>query len=352
MIEKITLENFQSHKKTEMEFGPGVNVIVGPSDSGKTAIIRALRWLVWNRPSGDAFISHWADSTKVSVQIDGKIITREKTKTENKYLLDTMIFNAVKTDVPIDVQTLLNLGEINIQQQLDRPFLLDATPGEVASHFNKIAHLDVIDTAMKNILQWTRKLQQDIANKEDNIKRAESEEHGYAYLEDMEMHIVALEQTQQHYNNIKTTITSMTNTIDKIQQIDKEIETYNQLIGMEPQVEEIIVHINMRDETIKQLVTLNKLVGEIQRIEDTICKNKTILKDEPVVEKILVLLEQKQEKTTAIKRLSSLVEAAQKTAKFLADKKTELNILEKRFHKEFPDICPLCGQKVVKGRDK
>jgi len=55
MIKYLQIQNFQSHKDSLLEFDPGVNVIVGSSDSGKTAVIRALRWLVWNRPSGDAF---------------------------------------------------------------------------------------------------------------------------------------------------------------------------------------------------------------------------------------------------------------------------------------------------------
>ncbi|MFR9297315.1 MAG: AAA family ATPase, partial [Aedoeadaptatus pacaensis] len=43
-IEKIILVNFQSHVYSELSLSRGVNVIVGPSDSGKTAIMRALRW--------------------------------------------------------------------------------------------------------------------------------------------------------------------------------------------------------------------------------------------------------------------------------------------------------------------
>ena len=37
-IEKVILENFQSHKYTVLDFTKGLNSIVGPTDSGKTAI--------------------------------------------------------------------------------------------------------------------------------------------------------------------------------------------------------------------------------------------------------------------------------------------------------------------------
>ena len=38
----IKLKNFQSIGKAELLFEPGVNLIVGQSNSGKTAILRAI----------------------------------------------------------------------------------------------------------------------------------------------------------------------------------------------------------------------------------------------------------------------------------------------------------------------
>ena len=41
----IEIVNFQSHANTKLNFDEGVNVIIGPSDSGKTAVIRAMKWI-------------------------------------------------------------------------------------------------------------------------------------------------------------------------------------------------------------------------------------------------------------------------------------------------------------------
>jgi len=46
MINSLTIQNFQSHKNTTLEFDNGINIIIGQSDSGKTAIIRALNWVI------------------------------------------------------------------------------------------------------------------------------------------------------------------------------------------------------------------------------------------------------------------------------------------------------------------
>lgn len=50
-IKSIIIKNFQSHANTELELCDGVNVILGNSDVGKTAILRALGWIFLDRKS-------------------------------------------------------------------------------------------------------------------------------------------------------------------------------------------------------------------------------------------------------------------------------------------------------------
>jgi exonuclease SbcC len=52
MITQLNITNFQSHVKSVLKLSPGINVICGPSDSGKSAIIRGLRWVIENQPTG------------------------------------------------------------------------------------------------------------------------------------------------------------------------------------------------------------------------------------------------------------------------------------------------------------
>ena len=86
MLSCLSIENFQSHEHSFLEFSKGINVITGSSDSGKTAILRALYWIIWNRPQGDSFKSWWGGDTKCSLVIDKKFgITRSKDK-DNLYL--------------------------------------------------------------------------------------------------------------------------------------------------------------------------------------------------------------------------------------------------------------------------
>lgn len=42
-IQEVTIEGYQSHTNSTFRLSPGLTVITGPSDAGKTAIIRALQ---------------------------------------------------------------------------------------------------------------------------------------------------------------------------------------------------------------------------------------------------------------------------------------------------------------------
>ena len=57
VISSLTLENFQSHKESKIVFDKGLTVIIGQTDQGKSAIIRALKWVLYNEPRGTDFIT-------------------------------------------------------------------------------------------------------------------------------------------------------------------------------------------------------------------------------------------------------------------------------------------------------
>jgi len=119
MLNKIKLQNVESHKETELNLDPGVNVIVGNSDSGKSGILRALRWIIRNRPSGEAFRTKGGGDTSVELSLDNQVVKRVRTKQKNQYIINNIELNAVKTEVPEEVSNLLNINEANLQQQLD-----------------------------------------------------------------------------------------------------------------------------------------------------------------------------------------------------------------------------------------
>lgn len=140
----LHLQNFQSHKETRIAFHPGVNAIIGSSDSGKSALLRALKWALFNKPGGEAFCSFWGGDTLAKVEINGRVVARSRGK-ENAYFLDGekyLAFGAGTLDAIAKAHKAL---PVNFQEQMDSPYLLSLSAGEVAKILNKAVDLDCID---------------------------------------------------------------------------------------------------------------------------------------------------------------------------------------------------------------
>jgi len=154
-IKSITLKNFQAHKEAVIVLSPGVTTIVGATDKGKSAILRAVRWVALNDIPGNEFIREGAKKTEVTLEIvAGKqsftvVRTKAKEGPGNTYTIGEKEFKAVGQGVPSDISNLLQLNEINFQAQLDSPFWFCETGGGISRKLNSVIDLSVIDTALE-----------------------------------------------------------------------------------------------------------------------------------------------------------------------------------------------------------
>jgi DNA repair exonuclease SbcCD ATPase subunit len=47
-ILSVTLKNFKSHRDRHFQFQPGTNAICGENGAGKTSILKAIAWTLFN----------------------------------------------------------------------------------------------------------------------------------------------------------------------------------------------------------------------------------------------------------------------------------------------------------------
>ena len=180
-IKQIQIHNFQSYEDITIDIHEGINIFVGTSNHGKSAIIRALLWVITNRPRGMGFISYWSlknEKIDTSVKVfllDGNVVERKRTEDFNGYIVNKKELEAVGSDVPFEVQEIFGLAPYNIQQQFDSPFLLSSSSGEVARFFNQVIKIDDIDKMLKVVEQKKRKTKFDLSYKETSIKQYEDD---------------------------------------------------------------------------------------------------------------------------------------------------------------------------------
>lgn len=173
MIESLALFDFQAHQALVIDLDPHVTCLTGPSDQGKSATLRALRWLCLNQPSGEAFIRVGAKQATVRVMADGKPICRVRGKGQNEYQITGKDFKALGNgNVPPEVAGLLNVGPINFQGQHDAPYWFGETAGEVSRQLNQIINLGVIDDVLAKLDQKVRAAGVNLAVCEDRVAQA------------------------------------------------------------------------------------------------------------------------------------------------------------------------------------
>ncbi len=199
MITRVEIRNFQSHEHTVLDLSSGVNVLVGRSDAGKTAVLRAIRWVLTNEPAGLGFRSWSAGKEPVSVILtlsSGDTIERFRTKSKNLYRINGEDVTAPKRSVPEPVAKLLNVGPLNMQGQFDGVFLLNSSAGQVARYLNSIVNLEDMDEAIRAIKSRVRQTQVSLDNTFEAVEEEQEKLREFRGLDELAGRADALEQIE------------------------------------------------------------------------------------------------------------------------------------------------------------
>ena len=177
-ITDIYINGFQSHEDTHIELTNGFNAIIGPSNSGKSAIIRDIEFVLFNTLNDSNFMTKGHDSFSSTIVFsNGKKVTRKRTKKENIYELsepgkETVVLTSfgkgpVKEVIEFHgIKPIKISGKeefISVQSQHDKPFFLTDSPSEKAALVGAIAKTDAVDAAISD-------LRLDISRKESAAK--------------------------------------------------------------------------------------------------------------------------------------------------------------------------------------
>ena len=298
MLEKLLIQNFQCHEKLVVEFDPRVTTITGPSDSGKSAVLRALRWVMTNNPQGTAHVREGADFAAVRLIVDGRTIKRTRGKSKNEYKLDEAEYKAFGVDVPEPIAKLLNTQPINFQGQHDSPYWFSLSPGQVSRELNAIIDLGVIDDAMAAISAKVRTAQATKTVSEDRLKEADANAERLEWVVEAGDNfegVAALEENHGWYSRQCSGLDRLVNEIRPLAAIRKKqkqkLKHLNVIAGLGAtaaaldkrayilavvvsQIEEAVVWLN---KDVADFVSLNTLMGIIVRTGYEIDAMYTIL---------------------------------------------------------------------------
>lgn len=165
MINRVAISNWQSLRAVDLSLGR-FTVIVGASNSGKTALIRALRAAANNtRRRGN--ITRGAKTATIAVHTDAAVVILERTETSSTYSVagaagDTvtdggarLTFTKLAGGVPEQVSAALGIPpaaagqSLHIAGQFDPPFLVDESGAAVARTLGDLTNVTTLFEAVR-----------------------------------------------------------------------------------------------------------------------------------------------------------------------------------------------------------
>ncbi|OIQ49765.1 DNA replication and repair protein RecF [Pseudodesulfovibrio hydrargyri] len=189
MITKIIIDNFMAHEHTELMLGPGVTILTGSNNTGKSAVVEALRCLATN-PVPSHVIRHGAKEARVEVVLDdGTRVAWIRTKRWAKYELwapgaeEPEEYNKLQRKVPEDVARVLRLDQVELEtrkgavdvhlgNQRDPVFLFNQPDSVMAEFFaasTESAHLLAMQNALKMRVRDAKREERALMDQTDRV---------------------------------------------------------------------------------------------------------------------------------------------------------------------------------------
>jgi len=294
MFRFLKIEKFQSHDDTLISFDKGVNVIFGLSQAGKTAITRAMRLLIDNRPLGGKFFSDFAGDkgeTKITLGLEGSndisVIKSikvnkdgDKQVTKTAYTIGETEFSSPKDQVPDQVVAALNLSELNIQRQFDPPFLVSASGGEIAKTINRITRLEEVDDWVSELTSEINAGNRDVVRMEQEAKSLIQEIEIYKDIEETDKIISDLQSAVGMIAKLLIQKNDLDKMLVQFEDVTKELEALRDFLLVERYVKKAESH--QRD--IDFYEEIESLIGEYDLLTNTINLDNLDLKDLVVID--------------------------------------------------------------------
>jgi DNA repair ATPase RecN len=145
VITRIELHDFMSHRKTVIEPSPGLTVLIGPNNCGKSALVAALQILCHNENS--TYVKrHGAKECAVVVHTSEGHVVEWRRKSSPRYVINGQQFDRLRNSgVPDELHSFLRLPlvadddddsfNVHFGSQKSPIFLLNSKAGTAARFF-------------------------------------------------------------------------------------------------------------------------------------------------------------------------------------------------------------------------
>lgn len=317
-IDRLKISNFQSIESADLSLG-AFTVIVGPSNSGKSALLRALKAVVRNVTSPSAVkVGKTSFTSMITFGDTDVAIERGKGQSTYRVILPNEteeVFTKAGTKVPEEVQQIMGLPapdgpDLTFSSQIDPPFLLSETGTVAAKMLGDLTNVSKLHAAAK----------------EANRRRLEASKMHKIRLDDA---MGCMQRLKEEFSDLPAHAAALKEARSLMNSVQDKAREAERLSGVLAQIE--MVEAAEEDLRIR--------LEELPEPTDI----------EALAEQAGGLLGQRHALLDIINTLSQLTEAEDVLAAALESSAAEMVTFEEQYHEILKEAgeCPTCKQKVA-----
>lgn len=276
---KVQIKNFQSAADVELEIDR-FTTLVGKSNIGKSAVIRAIQGALVNR-EGEDFVTTGEKHTEVSLECPNLSLVWKKGGGFNDYEINGETLESVGRGSPPQIEEAgfgeLKVGRdsINVQiaDQFHPLFLLQESGSLAAEAISDVGRLTDVQTALRNCDKDRRSVRStQKVRKEDLDDTREALNLYENYERDMQQ----VKEVRSYYKDI----TALGKEIESLERIERKrgatentIQRYRGVLGVEaPEVDcdTLVQEINTLERLSQRLVRNAKVIKAYRGVEDIV----------------------------------------------------------------------------------
>jgi len=337
MFQSLELTNFQAHRQMRVNFDSRVTTIVGPSDIGKSSIVRALRWVLLNSPCS-SLITKGQKEASVSLVLDDSVLTRSRSGSTNQYTFNESVFRSFRVGVPDEIANELRMDEIHFQNQHDASYWFCETAGEVSRRLNALVDLDIIDRSTGKAFGFVRMAKSRLEAEQASLDDAKKEKESLRWVKDCEEQFDILQQNQSEVEALR----------EQQKELMGIVEGATELSGERDKLQAVVNDASLVVSTASELQRIRKegkeLVETVREAREAKVQASRKLPD---LSTLLVLDRRREETIDSIKQLEQALSSIRSAEQQVKRIDSQREKAEEELREICGGVCPLCGGQLA-----
>lgn len=351
-IFSVDVRNVQSIESLKFEFpqresGGSFVTFVGPSSSGKSALLRAVHALVNNTSTAAVLLRAGAKSFEVGAETKQGRVAIERGSSLSTYKVGEEAYTKAGTSVPEDVQKALGFKDpdMHLRFQFDRPYLLDLTSGQAASVLSRLSNAHILRDAAAKASKIVRKATSDLTVLEGEKVAAQAALEGLGDVEARGEQVAGL----------NSALDAVYTLVSEAAGVQQAVSTYYQRTGAVQAAQAALVDVPDLSEQFDEIRYAGDWVAKVQHYIEVCRRCKPLAVP---VESVagyaygdVVDLQQKISRFNEALVLVDTIQQIQQEEVPAAHERAKADVRDieaKIAHvRSTLEICPTCGQEVV-----